>query len=172
MYQVKSRWGISQFGETELRSHAMFAEVSRQHCWSQVTNLLPMFLFPDVFAKNNRWVSKEFHFQSTIGLSSIPFWNIVVQYLGSDWLWSSKCPILLDAIGSSVTWNPQKKFHLLWNIRVLDYLWPLRKSWDLWQFLRDKKSTIISGESNPAPLSSLQLLPLFLRTCKASRCWT
>ena len=51
---------------------------------------------------------------------------------------------------------------------VLDYLWPLRKSWDLWQFLRDKKSTIISGESNPAPLSSPQLLPLFLPTCKAS----
>ena len=43
-----------------------------------------------------------------------------------------------------------------------DYLWPLRKSWDLWQFLQDKKSSIISGESNPSPLSSFQLLPLFL----------
>ena len=55
-------------------------------------------------------------FNLNLGLSFFTFWNVVVQYLGREWPWSNRCPILL---GCHLIYRNIKSIimlHLLWNI--------------------------------------------------------
>ena len=61
---------------------------------------------------------KSYHIPPELNIVLFTSWNIVVRYLGSEWPWSNRCPILL---GCHLIYRNIKSiimFHLLWNIKL------------------------------------------------------
>ena len=67
---------------------------------------------------------KSYHIPPELRIVLFKSWNIVVRYLGSEWPWSNRCPILL---GCHLIYRNIKSiimFHLLWNIYCLAIIPP------------------------------------------------
>ena len=81
---------------------------------------------------------KSYHIPSELKIVLFTSWNIVVRYLGSEWPWSNRCPILL---GCHLIYRNIKSiimFHLLWNIlgfQDMDTELGVVIRWDILAFL-------------------------------------
>ena len=83
-------------------------------------SLLSHFIFPDQGHISKILhlprFPKSYHIPPELKIVLFTSWNIVVRYLGSEWPWSNRCPILL---GCHLIYRNIKSiimFHLLWNI--------------------------------------------------------